>query len=104
MSDQAQPAAETTLDQVADVFDQALPVAAAIATALAPEAAAAIAIGLKIGQGVAAGVPEAEALWAQFQSGTPPTQDQLDAYAASEQTAYDQLMADIKAKLAAPAV
>lgn len=96
------PATETTLDKVADAFDKALPIAAAIATALAPEAAAIIALSVKIGEGVAAGIPEAEALWAQFESGTPPTQEQLDAYAATEQTAYETLMADIKAKLAAP--
>lgn len=93
--------AETDLDMIVDALKSALPIAETIVAALFPAAAGAAAIAVKIAQGVAAGVPEAEALWAQFQSGTPPTQEQMDAYAAVEQTAYETLMADIKAKLAA---
>ena len=89
----------TNLNAVADAISSALPIAETIIGVLAPEAGAAAATAFAITKGVIAGIPEAEALWAQFQSGTPPTQDQLDAYAATEQSAYDQVMSDIAAKL-----
>lgn len=78
----------------------AIPVLEAVAIALAPGAAAAIATAANITRGVVAGVPEAVALWQQFQSGNVPTQAELDAYAAVENTAYETVMADIQAKLA----
>lgn len=59
--------------------------------------AGAISTGVKIAQGVVAEVPEAKALYDQFQSGTIPTQAELDAYAADEDGAYAKLMADLNA-------
>lgn len=93
-------AVEAKIQSVADAIGKALPVIETVAAALAPEAAAAVATAIAVAKGVIAMEPEALALWDQFQSGTPPTQDQLDAYAATEQTAYDKVMADIQAKLA----
>ena len=77
------------------IITDALPVAEAVATALAPEAAPAIAMGVKIAQGVAAEVPEAITLYQQFQSGTIPTEAELDAYTTAEDGAYSKLMADL---------
>ena len=94
---------ETTINAVVAALGKALPAVELIVTALAPEAAGAIATAVAIAKGVAAGVPEAESLLSQFQSGTPPTQAQLDAYLAQENTAYETVMADIQAKLNAPA-
>ncbi len=95
-------AVEAEIQSVADAIAKILPVVETVAGVLAPEAVAAVATGVAIAKGVLAMEPQALALWNQFQSGTPPTQDQLDAYAATEQTAYDQVMADIQAKLAQP--
>lgn len=58
---------------------------------------AALDLGVKIATGVAGEIPEAVALFDQFNSGTIPTQAELDAYAAVEDGAYAKLMADIAA-------
>jgi len=79
-------AAGAVIAQVASVASAAgLPVAGAVST------------GIKIALGVADEVPEAVALWSQFQSGTMPSQADLDAYATAEDGAYAKLMADINA-------
>lgn len=93
------PPAPSTLDKVADALSTALPVVETVVSLLVPAAGPALGIGIAIAKGVIAGVPQAEALWAQFQSGNIPTQAELDAYAAVEQTAYERVMADIAAKL-----
>lgn len=90
-----------TIDQFLAAGGKILPVVETIATMLLPEAAPAVSIGVKIAQGVAAEIPEAIALWEQFQSGAVPSQAELDAYAEAEDGAYAQLMADIAAKRAA---
>lgn len=90
---------ESAITAVAAGVSQALPVVEGIVLALAPEAAPVLGIAVAVAKGVAAGVPEALALWNRFRSGDIPTQAELDAYAASEQTAYETLMADIEAKL-----
>lgn len=95
-------AVEAKIQSVADAIGKALPVIETVAAVLAPEAAAAVATAIAVAKGVIAMEPEALALWDQFQSGTPPTQDELDAYAATEQASYEKVMADIQAKLAAP--
>lgn len=59
--------------------------------------AGAVATGIQIATGVAAEAPEAMALWDQFNAGTMPSQAELDAYAANEDSAYAKLMADIAA-------
>ena len=59
--------------------------------------AGAIATGIKIATGVAAEIPEAVALYDQFNTGTIPSQAELDAYAAAEDGAYSKLMADLNA-------
>jgi hypothetical protein len=99
MSDPA--TAPTTVDQIVAGLSDALPVLETVLGVMLPGSTAALAIGVKIAQGVAAAVPEAEKLYAQFQSSTPPTTAELDAYAVGEQSAYETLMADIKAKQAA---
>ncbi len=93
----------TTTKEILGYVGTALNIAGTIAGALttagmAPVAEA-ITTGAKIAEGVVAAVPEAEALWAQFQSGTIPTQAELDAYAAAEDGAYAALMASIDRKL-----
>lgn len=89
-----------TLDDILTAVEKALPIAESVVSILVPAAGPAAAVAVKIAQGVMAGVPEAEALWARFQSDDIPTQAELDAYAATENAAYDQLMAHIRAKLA----
>lgn len=88
------------LDDILTAVEKALPVVESIVGVLVPAAGPAVAIATKIAQGVIAGVPEAEALWARFQNDDIPTQAELDAYAATENANYDQLMAHIRAKLA----
>lgn len=82
-------------------LSQALPVVETVVAATFPGAGTVAALGLKLAQGVLAGVPEAVALYNQFQSATPPTTDELAAYAADEDSAYAKLMADIAARRAA---
>lgn len=78
--------AGAVIAQVASVAASAgLPIAGAVST------------GIKIALGVAAEVPEAVALYNQFKDGTMPSQSELDAYAADEDSAYAKLMADIDA-------
>lgn len=85
-------AAGAVIAQVAGVASAAgLPIAGAVST------------GIKIALGVAAEVPEAIALYDQFQNNQMPTQAELDAYAVEEDSAYAKLMADIAdAKAALP--
>lgn len=92
---------KTILSYVTPALTIAGEVATALASAGALPAAEAVATGIKIAEGVAASVPEAQALYAQFQSGTIPTQAELDAYAAGEDSAYAKAMAAIDAALPA---
>ena len=103
MSDPNQPvpATSTDLGAVADAIGSALPVVETVLSILVPGSGPAMSAAIAIAKGVVAGVPEAEALYAQFKSGTPPSAAQLFAYIAQEQSAYDQVMADIQAKLKA---
>lgn len=94
-------AVEAKIQSVADAIGKIIPVFETVGAVLAPEAAAAFATATAIAKGVVALEPEALALWDRLQSSNPPTQDELDAYAATEQGAYDQVIADIQAKLAA---
>lgn len=90
------------IQSVADAVGKILPVVETVGAMLAPGAAPAFATAIALAKGVLALEPQALALWDRFQSGNPPTQDELDAYAATEQGAYDAVMADIQAKLAQP--
>lgn len=90
--------AEATIKALANAAGKVLPVVETVAAVLAPEAAAAVATAVAIAKGVAAEVPEALALWDQFQNGTKPSQDELDAYEAAEDQSFDKLIADIAAK------
>jgi hypothetical protein len=84
----------------ADV-SQALSIVETVANLLAASGlpiVGAISTGVKVAQGVIAEIPQAQALWDQFESGTIPSQANLDAYAAAEDSAYAKLMADIAAK------
>jgi hypothetical protein len=96
-----QPTIATVPAEVLDTISKALPIVQGIAEALLPGAGAIASTAVQIAQGVIAGIPEAEALWAQFQNGSVPTEAEMQAYAASENSAYQQLMSDIAAKLAA---
>lgn len=100
MSSAAQPDPSTTAQIIAGL-SQALPIVETIVAAAFPGAGTIAAAALKVAQGVAAGVPQAIALYEQFQTATPPTTEELTAYAADENGAYAQLMADIDARLAA---
>lgn len=86
---------DSTTTAIANGISTALPIVQTVVDALFPGAAPAAAIGVKIAQGVLAGVPEAQALYNQFQSGDTPTTAQLDAYATAEDGAYAKLMADL---------
>lgn len=86
--------------QIIGGLNQALPIVETIVGIVFPGAETTASLALKIAQGVLAGVPEAIALYEQFKAGTPPTQEELDAYIADENSAYAKLMADIDAKLA----
>lgn len=85
---------------VQNIVSEALSIAETIANAMAAVGlpiAGAVATGVKIAQGVVAEIPEAQALWDQFQSGAVPTQTELDAYAAEEDSAFAKLMTDLAA-------
>jgi len=73
---------------------------AAVAAAAGLPIAGAVSTGIKIAIGVADNVPQALALWDQFQSGKMPTVDELAAYEAAEDSAYATLMAEIDASIA----
>lgn len=90
----------TMTSEIIAGLSQALPMVETVVAAAFPGAGTVAALGLNLAQGVLAGVPEAIALYDQFQTAAPPTTDQLAAYAADEDSAYAKLMADIAAKLA----
>lgn len=92
---------QTTAEAVASGIAEAAPVVETIVEAMFPGVGGAAVLALKIAAGVAAKAPEAVSLYEQFQSGTPPTQAELDAYAAAETGSYNKLMADIAARLKA---
>ena len=71
--------------------------------AAVPAAGPAIAIASQILQGVISAEPTAIALFNQFQSGTPPTPAQVQAYTSAYEADYQKLNSDINAKLAATA-
>lgn len=85
---------------VAKGLTDAEPVIETIVGMMYPGAGAAAALATKIAAGVAAGVPDAINLYAQFTSGTVPTQAELDAYAADESSSYATMQADITKALA----
>lgn len=70
---------------------------ASVASAAGLPVAGAVSMGLKIALGVSDQVPEALTLWDQFRDSKMPSQDDLDAYAADEDSAYANLMADVHA-------
>lgn len=86
------------IQAVAAAFGKIIPVVETVGAVLVPGAGPALATAISIAKGVVAGVPEALDLYEQFQSDTPPTQEQLDAYAAGEDAAYEKLIADISAR------
>lgn len=88
---------ETAIVQGASVASDLLPLVETAASVLLPGSSQTVALILKIAQGVLGKVPEAIALYDQIQSGIVPTQAQLDAYAAGENSSYAKLMADIAA-------
>ena len=92
---------ESAITQGAAIAVDLLPVAETVAGVLLPGSGQTVALILKIAQGVLGKVPEAIALYDQIQSGTVPTQAELDAYAAGENSSYARLMADIAAKRSA---
>ncbi len=87
---------EALARQAASVVTALAPVVETLDPALAP----AIAIGVKVVQGAIAAEPTAVALYEQIKSGTPPTQTQLQQFEAAYEDSYQQLQADIRAKLA----
>jgi hypothetical protein len=84
---------------LADLGDAA-PVVETILDILFPGSVATIGLGVKLAQGIAAGVPQAVALWDEINSDVPPTAAELAADIADENSAFNKVMADIDAKLA----
>lgn len=84
---------------VSQVVNAVGPVAGALTNTLAPEIAPALSMGLKIVQGLLQEEPAAIALYHQITGGTPPTEDQLKQFADTYQASWEQLDADIHAKL-----
>ena len=82
-------------EKAASIVDMLAPVAETLDPALAP----ALTIAQKVVHGVIAGVPEAIALYNQIKSGSQPTPEQLIQFEADYEDAYQQLQADIRAKL-----
>lgn len=99
MSSPATPTAN--VNTIADTVANAIPIIQTIIGVLAPEAIPAFTVASNVYKGLVAALPEAESLWTQIQSGTAPTDAQLQEYEAAELTAYDQVMADIQAKITA---
>lgn len=73
---------------------------APIVEVAAPGASAAISVGTKLLQGVLAAEPTAVALFDQIKSGAPVSDADLQKFAADYEDAYQQLDADISARLA----
>lgn len=72
----------------------------AVAAAAGFPVAGAVSTGIKIAIGLADNVPQALALWDQFQNNKMPTVEELAAYEAAEDSAYATLMAEIDASIA----
>ena len=64
---------------------------------LDPAIGAALSLVEKIAAGVAAAEPTAQQLYASLTSGTPPTEAQLQQYAAGYEAAYQKLNTDLQA-------
>jgi hypothetical protein len=92
------------LNQVAQTVSQIVtasaPVIDAVVAVAAPEAAAAVGIAEKVIQGVIAEVPEAQALYNQIKSGTPPTAFELAQFESAYETDYQKTKADLAAAIA----
>lgn len=93
----------TIADDVSHAVAQYAPLAEQLAVALASAygAGPAVSMAIKLVAGAAAKLPEAVSLVEQIQAGTIPTQAELDAYAADEDSSYSKLMKDIAAARAA---
>lgn len=86
---------------IVDEVSMFVSLVAPIVEIAAPGSSAAISVGSKILQGVLAAEPSAVALYDQIKSGAPVSEDDLKNYEADYDDAYQQLNADIAAKLAA---
>lgn len=86
---------------VSDFVTAAAPIVNAGVAAFAPEAAAGVSIAEKLIQGVLDEEPAAKALYDQVVGGTPLTAEQVKAFEADYESAYQKTKADIAAKLAA---
>lgn len=91
---------QTAAEQIAQGIADSAPLVSSVVQAVGDALGygPAVTLGLKIASGVAAQAPQAVALAEQFLSGATPTQDQLDAYAADENSTYATLMANIALK------
>lgn len=93
-------ATEQTINQIVGVVESVVTALAPIAAAVEPNLAAGIVLGQKIVLGALALEPEAVQLYNSIISGVTPTAGQLAQFSSNYEAAYQQLDADIKAKLA----
>ncbi len=89
-------------DKIAAEAVSALKLIEPLLTAASPAAGAALAVAEKIGQGVLAAEPTAVALYNQIKSGKTPTGDELRVAMDDYEAAYQELKADIAAKMPPP--
>jgi len=94
-----QPEPVDDFGYVAKVLGTEFDVMKTVLHVMVPGIGDAIETAIGIAKGVVAGVPAAVALYRQFQSDTPPRQSQLDAYAKTEQAAYEKAMSAVTEKL-----
>lgn len=98
MTDTSAPA--ITWDEIAKDASAIINVLTPVLEDASPAASSAISAAAKVAQGVLAEEPAAVALYDQIKSGATPTGAQMQQFAADYESAYQQLNADIAAKLA----
>lgn len=90
---------QDTFQNIASGVSEVVTVLGPLSALAGPEAPIILGIASKLIQGAIALEPTALSLVAQIKSGTPPAPAQLAQYAKDYEDAYQQLNADIHAKL-----
>lgn len=88
-----------TLANIGSVLSTVIGAVAPVVAVIDPSLSVAVSIGQKIVQGLIDAEPMAVSLYNQIVAGTPPTAAQLATYSLSYEADYQQLNADINAKL-----
>lgn len=89
-----------SIANIGSVLSTVVGAVAPIVAAVDPSLSIAVSIGQKIVQGLISAEPMAVSLYNQIVAGTPPTAAQLASYSLSYEADYQQLNADINAKMA----